>query len=136
MAGPRVFTLEEAERLLPDVEAAFVELDELRETLRRAKLKLSTLEMIWGPALAKSDCPDHEEGGALFDQLRETQEEVAGIVQRLAGMGVVVKDVATGLVDLYHVREGQLVYLCWKRGEDGFQAWHHVDEGYGSRQPL
>jgi len=136
MAGPRVFTLEEAEQMLPDVEAAFVELDELRETLRQAKLKLSAIEMIWGPAIQKPDCPDHKEGLALFKQLSETQEEVAGIVQRLGSMGVVVKDVATGLVDLYHVRDGRLVYLCWKRGEEGFSAWHHVDEGFASRQPL
>ena len=136
MAGPRVFTTDEAEQLLPDIEAAFEEVDELRETLRTAKLKLSTLEMIWGPALQEDACPDHQEAAALFEQLRETQEEVGGIVQRLSTMGVVVKDVATGLVDLYHVREGQLVYLCWKRGEESFVAWHHVDEGFASRQAL
>ena len=54
----------------------------------------------------------------------------------LGEQSVTVKDVDSGLCDLYHVREGRLVFLCWKRGETKFEAWHHVDSGFAGREPL
>lgn len=136
MVGPRVFTEDEAQLLVPVICEAFERVDELRESLREAKLKLSTLEMLWGTELRKPKCPDHEEAGALVESLQEFQGGVAGIVQELAEKGVTVKDVASGLADVYHVRDGRLVFLCWKRGEETLEAWHHVDEGFAARQSL
>ena len=43
---------------------------------------------------------------------------------------------STGLADVYHVRDGRLVFLCWKRDEEEFEAWHHVDEGFAEREGL
>lgn len=136
MAGPRVFTLDEANEILPTLEQAFEEIDEQREKLRLAKIKLNALEMIWGARLHSNDCPDHEEAKALVGELEDLEKSVSGMVQQLAESGAVVKDVHLGLVDLYHVHEGQLVFLCWKRGEEEITAWHHVDTGYTDRQSL
>lgn len=61
------------------------------------------------------------------------------IAQRIAGLkarGIEVKDLATGLVDFYAVRDGQVIYLCWKEGERGIRWWHPVTEGFNSRQKL
>jgi len=136
VAGPRVFTIEEANALVPDLERAFVELDAYREQMKSAKVKLNALEMIWGREINDKDCPDHPEGLALVEQLRATQEAVGKVVEQLNELGVTVKDVHQGLADVYHVREGRLVFLCWKRGEETFVAWHHVDEGFADREPL
>lgn len=136
MAGPRVFTLDEANEMLPDIDQAFEEIDELREKLRLAKVKLNALEMIWGSSLHIGDCPDRKEAKVLVGELEEVEKAVGAIVQRLAEAGTIVKDVHAGLVDLYHVHDGQLVFLCWKRGEDEIVAWHHVDTGYSDRESL
>jgi hypothetical protein len=89
--------------------------------------------MIWGSALNKDDNPDHAEGLALIEELKSLEERFSEIVHRLNELGATVKDLDEGLVDLYHVREGRLVFLCWKRGEDAFAAWHHVDDGFADR---
>jgi len=136
MVGPRVFTLDEANEMLPVIEQAFEEIDELREKLRLAKVKLNALEMIWGSSLHIGDCPDREEARTLVSDLEESEKAISSIVQRMAEAGTIVKDVHTALVDLYHVHEGQLVFLCWKRGEDEIISWHHVDTGYADRQTL
>jgi hypothetical protein len=136
MPGPRVYTVDEANESVPAFEAAFTELDRLREQLRAAKIKLTALEMIWGSAVNSDSCPDHKEGLALLEQLKALEEAFNAVLASLAERGAAVKDVDTGLLDLYHVRSGVLVYLCWKRGEPEFQAWHHVDSGYAHRQPL
>jgi hypothetical protein len=48
----------------------------------------------------------------------------------------VTKDLALGLVDFLHVRDGREVNLCWRFGEDAVRHWHGLDEGYASRRPL
>ena len=136
MVGPLVYSLEEAQELVPLLDEAFDKLDDLREELRTSKLKLSTLEMLWGPELREPDCPDHEEAASLLEGMQHLQDDVTAVVQDLAEKGVTVKDVASGLADVYHVREGRLVFLCWKRGETAFGAWHHVDEGFAGRRPV
>ena len=136
MAGPRVYTVEEANELLPAFESAFRRLDELREQVKSAKIKLTALEMIWGSSLLKTTCPDHREGVDLVRQLKDLQEGVQAVIADLGRRSATVKDVELGLIDVLHVREGLLVNLCWKRGEEAITTWHHVDEGYSGRQPL
>lgn len=136
MPGPRVFTLDEANALVSALESAFGQVDDQRERLRTLKIKLSALEMIWGPSLAEKDCPDHGEGRELVNQMGEVEASISSVIQGLAERGVLVKEVHAGLSDVYHVREGQLVHLCWKRGEPAFDHWHHVDEGFSARQPV
>jgi hypothetical protein len=51
-------------------------------------------------------------------------------------MGGVTKDIALGLVDFLHLRDGREVHLCWKFGETAVRYWHGLDEGYASRRPL
>jgi len=136
VVGPRVFTLEEANELIPDLEAAFAELDALRDRMKTAKVKLNALEMIWGNSINDADCPDHQEGLSHLQQMKDAQEEVGSVIEQINEMGATVKDVHEGLADVYHVRDGRLVFLCWKRGESEIEAWHHVDEGFADRVDL
>jgi hypothetical protein len=136
MVGPRVFTVEEANSLVPRFEQAFESIDEVRGQLRATKIKLTALEMIWGGELQKKTCPDRGELAALVEQLKELEERFQAVLADLTKESVTVKDVEMGLVDVYHVREGRLVNLCWKRGEGEFTAWHHVDEGFAQREPV
>ena len=136
MTGPRVYTVDEAQALVPELEKHFARLDSLREQLRHTKIKLTAIEMIWGNRINDADCPDHGEGVHLVKQLKALEEQFQAVLQELAELSATVKDVEAGLVDLYHVRDGHLVCLCWKRGEKAFEAWHHVDSGFAGRQPL
>jgi hypothetical protein len=136
MVGPRVFTVDEANALVPKIEEAFVCIDGLREQLRATKIKLTALEMIWGGELQKKTCPDRNEVVSLVDQLKQLEERFQAVLAGLAQESVTVKDVDLGLVDIYHVREGRLVNLCWKRGEEAITTWHHVDEGFAGRAAL
>ncbi len=49
---------------------------------------------------------------------------------------IVVRDLEEGLCDFPADREGRLVYLCWKLGEDAIDFWHEIDEGFRGRQPV
>jgi hypothetical protein len=51
-------------------------------------------------------------------------------------LGCELKDLDDGLVDFPSYRQGQLIYLCWKRGEDRIEWWHTMEAGFAGRQPL
>ena len=63
-------------------------------------------------------------------------QEISANLQAVHEMGVLVKDVDMGLCDFPHLLNGRIVFLCWKRGETAFEAWHDVDTGFANRQPL
>jgi hypothetical protein len=51
-------------------------------------------------------------------------------------IGVQVKDLDTGLLDFPTRVDGELVLLCWRRGETRIEYWHTVEAGFRGRQPL
>ena len=58
------------------------------------------------------------------------------ILHRLQDMGIEVKDLTTGLIDFPALRDGGVVYLCWKYNEASIQFWHEIEAGFAGRQPI
>src|SRR3989442_1607301 len=52
------------------------------------------------------------------------------------GMGIQLKGPLEGLIDFPSDRDGELVELCWKLGEEGVEHWHRVGEGFAGRKKL
>jgi hypothetical protein len=67
---------------------------------------------------------------------RGAEDDLVGALEALDALGVVLKDPQTGLVDFLSYREGELVELCWRLGEDRIAHWHRIGEGYPGRKPL
>lgn len=136
MVGPRIFEIEEVNRLIPDLEAVFGRLGELREKLRRLNLRINTLELIWGEAVHREDNPDHGEYQHHLADMKAVQEDFEGVTRRVTEMGGQVKALDPPLVDFFGVRDGRLVLWCWTRDEREVTHWHHVDEGFAGRRPV
>jgi hypothetical protein len=66
--------------------------------------------------------------------------ELRQVLTEVSALGGVVKDLETGLVDFPGRgpggRDGAVVNLCWKLGEDAVRFWHGLDEGFANRKPL
>src|SRR5260370_25879426 len=120
----RYFTLQQAERLLPEVESALREAIFLKEEHQQAEqqLRASTqrVMMLGGVDLDRRafiDQRDRREASAL--RLKE-------VIERIHEFGCLVKDLDTGLIDFPTLFHGTEVYLCWKLGENGIGYWHKV----------
>ena len=57
-------------------------------------------------------------------------------MERLAELGVAVKDLDIGLLDFPARRDGEDVELCWHVGEEAVEFWHRIGEGYAGRKPI
>ena len=134
--GPRIYTVREAEALLPTVEKVFVDLDAVRHRLRKLKGKMEVLEMLWGEELASPDNPDHVEYAHYVDEMQAAKGDYDAATKVLTDHEIQLKSVETGLIDFYGVIESRLVFLCWKRGEAGIGWYHHLEDGFQGRKEL
>jgi hypothetical protein len=131
---PRTFTRDEAEALLPEVDRLLGELQALAERLSRAES--SAREDQWK---VRSNGKVHAEAAGETPEAtrRSTARQVQRLFERIQGMGIVIRDVRTGLIDFPSERDGRMINLCWRRGEPlTLQWWHEVDAGFAGRQPL
>ena len=67
------------------------------------------------------------------DRLARLMEEG---FQDILAEGIIVRDVASGLVDFPSQREDREVFLCWIGGEEQIGFGHETNRGFTHRQPL
>ena len=134
----RLFTLDEATALLPTIRPILERIIDLRVRLERAERDAVSLH--WK---ARTNGHVRYEGGPGSGASAEAQaqrvslrNELNGELVRLHELGVELKDPSIGLIDFRSLRDGRVVYLCWRLGEPTIAYWHDLDTGFAGRQPL
>lgn len=130
----KTFTLDEAQRLLPTIEAL------LKRAIEAKAAAESVEEELHGVArrifLA---------GGTMVNvaEVQKQKAALGGLVQRakdavqeMDAIGVQVKDLDVGLLDFPAYLDGEIVLLCWKLGEEKIEFWHDLESGFRGRQPV
>src|SRR5215212_6723377 len=124
----KIFTIQEANALLPSVRVILAKIQRAHRNLARFRDE------------AKKAAEAAEQGGGgIVDGVA-----YAGILHELTvqmadldGLGVQLKDFERGLVDFPSLRDGRVVLLCWQLGEgDELEFWHDIDAGFAGRTPL
>jgi hypothetical protein len=126
---PRLFTLDEANALLP-------RLREILADVRRAVAELEQTAGEAGELRWKVRGNGHNVAEEAFDREQSARQAVNHHISRVHELGCELKDVRLGLVDFPSRREGETVYLCWKLDEAEVGFWHPLDVGFAGRQPL
>ncbi len=129
----RLFSVNEANNLLPRLEPLVRRLIEKREHLRKHQAVL-------GEFRARAGGNGGAHLGGQFAQAKHEVEHLAVELQEgireIESWGCVVKDLEFGLVDFPARRGRDEVYLCWRLGEPRIAFWHGVEEGFAGRKPL
>jgi hypothetical protein len=128
---PRLYTLAEANDLLPDVMPLLLELRSHKVTLDSAVHALSALT----PTMRQNG--HAAKSRELEARIQEMTAALAAGIEQVTAMGIDIKSLDHGLIDFPSLREGRVVFLCWRRGEGpaiGF--WHDIDAGFAGRRPL
>ena len=130
---PRIFTLEEANALLGHVRETMALMQESKREFDRLSAEVTAMEQKGGTN-GNSSPISHVE--VLRGKALMARHLVEAKLANLRGIGVEVKGIDEGLVDFPAVRDGRLVYLCWKMGEGDISWWHEIDGGFAGRKPL
>lgn len=124
----KTFTLEEANALVPQINQLLDELTAARDQLATLGGKLHATRLLQ----RAGGNGGNKHGNDYVMQLELFNSRLSA----LQAIGCELKDLDAGLVDFPSYRDGKLVYLCWKRGEDRIEFWHDLDAGFAGRQPL
>lgn len=132
----RLYTEVEARSLLPhvipvleEIQGAFLELRTLNAAISVERRGASGD----GHLVADPWEGEHEKGANRIEELgHKLRDDIA----RLDTWGVELKDPAKGLIDFYHDRDGEVVYLCFMLGEPDIQYWHTLSGGFAARARL
>lgn len=132
--GPRLFTADEANALLPYLEH---ELHQLQRLYREAKGKYVELKQL----KAVGTRPDGQLIMAYDFRLTRREferlvERINAAVERINALGCQLKHIELGLVDFPALLHGRPVLLCWRLGEPMVAHYHEAHEGYRGRRPL
>lgn len=131
---PRYFRLEQAERLLPELEGLMREARELEARYRQAdsewRESSGRLLMLGGVM------PDRRKLLAQRGRRDALEARLGELVQAIQSRGCLVKDLELGLVDFPTLLRGEEVLLCWRLGEPSIAYWHGLEEGYRGRKPI
>ena len=119
----RLFTIEEANALVGD-------LSEMLGRIRAAR------QVVLRGGRPIRDSAIGNGGGERGKEYWEALQTLRADVESVTRQGVILRDPETGLVDFPSRREGAVVYLCWRLGEERVMFWHPPDTGFGGRQPL
>lgn len=122
----RLFTLSEANHLIPQLNARLVSVRQAKAVLARTKedIKKASAQAQYGG------------GSAVGPLYISSLQQISTNLQAIHEMGVLVKDLEMGLCDFPHLRDGRVVFLCWKLGEQEIKWWHETSTGYKDRYPL
>lgn len=151
MSSPRIWTVEEANAVLPRLTTLLArQLEsaaEIGRGLRRLLFEVGDSDLVERCEHGESVALRPDE---LLSAAKRGSEEVRAFGQalseRIAGyeagwreveeLGVVVKDPRVGLCDFFGRIDGKLVWLCWRYGEDKVAYYHDLDAGFAGRRPL
>ncbi|MCI4346418.1 MAG: DUF2203 domain-containing protein [Thermoplasmata archaeon] len=135
-APPRLWSVEEANGSLDKLRELLPQLKAWGVRLGKVHAELQRLSVFWGKELTAQDIPDRDLKLRLEEEWKRLTQRLESEVKRLQADGIEVKDLENGLVDFYSRRKGEVVYLCWRRGEPSVAYWHPLSGGFRTRRPL
>ena len=130
----RVFSLREANALVPRLQEQFEHIRELRSELLAVEGQLASV----GHASGEPHEVDPRAPAAVQRLQRVAKDlfgQIVGILGEVAELGIEVK-AADGLADFRSRLHGRTVYLCWRFGEQAIDYYHELQGGFAGRRPL
>ena len=130
----KYFTLDEAAALLPWV----------RETLATTNVELLGLydEMVLAKRLYALKYADRlprqdEQQQALELKIQRFEQTIERWIAFFQEKGLIVRNLQKGIVDFpYQTKDKDLLFLAWRKGDDGILYFYEANESTRSRRPI
>lgn len=134
--GIKIFTVEKANEAIGLVKDLLRELRGIRHAIASKEIDIDVAMLLSGDDQRREGKATSTAVTKDIDTFHALVEDFHQVAKRLEEMGCELKDLDKGLVDFYAVRDGNLVYLCWKEGEEKVGYWHTLEDGFPGRKPL
>jgi hypothetical protein len=126
----RLFTVEEANALIPKLEIIMARLQRCGAELRAGVEAVAEESGRSIEALTMDDIM------ARRPTLTGVADEIKQLVAEIEAQEVHFKGIDLGLVDFPAEIDGDFALLCWQYGEKEITYWHTLEGGFAARRPL
>ena len=127
----KIFTPDEANRMLPlvgriadDIVSTYADVNQALQAFQAEETRAKAEPEREGPLAERN-----ADVSRALDRFQRLIEEVEAL-------GGTLRDYERGSIDFYGELDGEIVYLCWQRGESHVAHWHALDEGFSKRRRL
>lgn len=122
----KIFSLDEANALLPELEGLLTQLEAKQETFRKHHDELFFAEL-----LDKAPPPEGE-----LQELEDTLEKLEEEMKKIHRLGCLLRHPQRGQIDFLGQKDEGWIYYCWQRGEKRIQFYHSLCGGFFERRPI
>ena len=127
---PRLFTIREASCVLPTISPL---ISEMRRTFAAIRSEIAEASRAAGIPTDNPRLSERLEERGVAPALVARVNE---LITRVHEHGCLVNGPEAGLVDFPALFGGEIVFLCWKHGEEAIGHWHRIPDGFAGRRPL
>ena len=117
----RLFTLNEANSLLPEIESVLGRVSEKRKKCEKLHDLFFVRELIAEALPSDRETMLLEDDALHLDTLMDEIEKDVSVLKQI---GCRVRNLESGCVDFFSEHEGKPVYFCWVRGEEQIRHYH------------
>ncbi|OMF36852.1 cell division protein DivIVA [Paenibacillus sp. FSL H8-0548] len=131
----KIFTLSEANELLPQLKADLTRLQNLTKQFEKQYMDYQKEKTDFEQAFVA------EQGSMdpFFEQesqLEFMKMEADLLIENFARKGVQLKMINPGLIDFPAVLDGEDILICWKEGEERVSHYHGWNDGFAGRKEF
>ena len=131
----KLFTLEEANALLPRLKEDLRELQDASGKFETLLLEYQKMKAIHKQAFQSPD-GKHDPFFETESRLEFMKMETDLLIENFKRKGVLLKMVSPGLIDFPAELDGEEVLICWKEGEERATHYHGWHDGFAGRKPY
>lgn len=132
----KIFTLQEAEALLPELEKGLKLLRAKKEAYSRTHDLLFMHELVCAAERAQGFVEEKDDLEDGIHALEDAIEELAKDVDAIFAKGCFLRNIEKGHVEFFGMHEGREVYFSWQLGEPGVSHYRPLEKKVHERIPL
>ena len=134
MPSRKLFSVEEANALLPQIESLLLRLLRKKEMMDRRHDEFFMNELLQEAAPQRTAAASLSGLGAR--EVDEGLSELEADLAALRALGCILRNLDAGWVEFPANHQGQAIYLCWKKGESAIGFYRPTDAPFTARLPL
>ena len=127
MVKKQYFTIEQANKILPEVKPLLKELMQLYQELGINE----NISIVYEEPFQETYA--HVKNELFF---HKKSYRCLKLIKQLMQLGVFVKDPRIGLIDFYSRHNDKEIFLCYRYPEKSIEFWHSEDLGYEARKHV
>lgn len=126
----RLFSIEEANSFIPTISELLPQMQTISKNIVDA---LRALAEEMGTVVAD---PKVQFEAYKHPELSKLGFELDALIKRVEGQGIIIRSISRGIVDFPSMVGGQIIFLCWKKGETEIGYWHDMNGAFPGRKLL